>query len=119
MNRPTLPTTNIAEPALRKMETFHADVVARIKSAVDSHPIVVVGMMGNPHVRRARRVLAAAGKTFEYIEIGSYVSGWQPRLAIKLWTGWPTFPQVFFDGHLVGGADETERRLAGDGGARS
>lgn len=101
------------------MEKFHADVVERIRAAIASHPIVVVGMMGNPHVRRARRVLTEAGKTFEYIEIGSYVSAWQPRLAIKLWTGWPTFPQVFFDGHLVGGADELQRKLAGDGEARS
>lgn len=115
MNRPSLPQTHIAEPALRKMEAFHADVVARVKSAIESNAIVVVGMAVNPHVKRARRVLTAAGKTFEYIEIGSYISGWQPRLAIKLWSGWPTFPQVFFDGKLVGGADETERRLAGDG----
>jgi glutaredoxin-related protein len=110
-----LPQGQIAEPALRKMEAFHADVVARVKDAIASHPIVVVGMATNPHVKRARRALAAAGKTFEYIEIGSYVSGWRPRLAIKMWSGWPTFPQVFFDGHLVGGADETERKLAGDG----
>ena len=34
------------------------------------------------------------------------------RLAIKLWSGWPTFPQVFVRGVLIGGNDETRRAIA-------
>lgn len=112
MNRPQLPETRISQKALGKMERFKADVVRRVAEAVDQQPIVVVGMAQNPHVKRARKALTAAGRAFEYIEYGSYLSGWRDRLAIKLWSGWPTFPQVFSGGKLVGGADELEAALA-------
>jgi len=28
-----------------------------------------------------------------------------------MWTGWPTFPMVFVNGVLIGGADDLERLL--------
>lgn len=94
------------------MQRFHTETLQKLEATIGSHKIVVIGMMGNPHCRRARRVLTEANKPFEYVEFGSYVSGWQQRLAIKLWSGWPTFPQVFVDGRLVGGADEITKALA-------
>jgi monothiol glutaredoxin len=36
------------------------------------------------------------------------MGGWKKRLAIKLWTGWPTFPQIFHKGVLIGGAKDLE-----------
>jgi glutaredoxin-related protein len=35
------------------------------------------------------------------------MSKWRERLVIKMWSGWPLFPQVFVQGSLVGGCDET------------
>ena len=43
---------------------------------------------------------------------GRYFSTWRRRLALKMWTGWPTFPMVFVKGTLVGGADDLERLIA-------
>jgi glutaredoxin-related protein len=48
---------------------------------------------------------------FTYVEHGSYLGKWKPRLALKMWTGWPTFPMVFVKGTLIGGANETEALL--------
>ena len=45
------------------------------------------------------------------IPIGNYASKWRERLAIKMWTGWPTFPQVFVRGTFVGGRDLTTAML--------
>ena len=39
-------------------------------------------------------------------------SEWKKRLAIKLWSGWPTFPQVFVRGTLIGGEELTKAALA-------
>ncbi len=64
-----------------------------------------------------RKALAAAGIDFKYLEYGSYFSSWKPRLAIKLWSGWPTFPQVFVKGELLGGEELTVGAIA-DGSAR-
>jgi monothiol glutaredoxin len=59
-----------------------------------------------------RQALDAAGVAYKYLEYGSYFSKWRERLAIKLWSGWPTFPQVFVRGTLVGGEDLTKQALA-------
>ncbi|MEO7111736.1 MAG: glutaredoxin domain-containing protein, partial [Polyangiaceae bacterium] len=74
--------------------------------------VVVVGMSQNPHVKNVRRALQTAGVTFTYLEYGSYFSAWKQRLAIKLWSGWPTFPQVFVKGVLIGGEDATNTEIA-------
>jgi glutaredoxin-related protein len=55
-------------------------------------------------------VLDAAGKQYKYLEYGSYLSDWRRRTALKMWTGWPTFPRVFVKGVLVG-ADDLERLI--------
>ncbi len=105
--RPLLPASRVSREALGKMSTFHTDIVGHVRAAVESKPLVVVGMAQNPHVRNVRKTLTRAGIAFEYIEYGSYFSKWRQRLAIKLWSGWPTFPQVFLKGELIGGEDLT------------
>jgi monothiol glutaredoxin len=115
--RPLLAPALIAPQALRHMAGFHAHIVRDVQRAVADSPIVVVGMALNPHVRRVRNALTGAGLAFRYLEYGSYLSQWRERLSIKLWSGWPTFPQVFVRGVLVGGADLTEAGIA-DGSLR-
>ena len=109
MNR--LSPENMTPEARQAIESFHADVVEEVQRAVAQNRVVVVGMAHNPFVRRARRALEDAGITFKYLEYGSYVTGWKQRLAIKLWSGWATFPQVFVEGKLVGGYEDTARQL--------
>jgi glutaredoxin-related protein len=94
------------------MTEFHADVVREVAQAVAEAPVVVVGMALNPHVRNVKRALSAAGIEFRYLGYGGYLSQWRPRLAIKLWSGWPTFPQVFVRGVLLGGEDLTVAAIA-------
>jgi monothiol glutaredoxin len=103
---------SVAPAALAAMEAFGADLVREVKEAVLRDPVVVVGMAQNPHVRKARQALDAAGVAYTYLEYGSYFSRWRERLAIKLWSGWPTFPQVFARGVLIGGQALTQAALA-------
>ncbi len=51
-------------------------------------------MAQNPHVKNVRKALKNAGIDFTYLEYGSYFSQWRKRLAIKMWSGWPTFPRL-------------------------
>jgi glutaredoxin-related protein len=110
--RPVLDSSRVAPAAAEKLQTFHADVVAEVASAVEKHPVVVVGMAQNPHVKNVRKALGAAGLDVHYLEYGSYFSEWKKRLAIKQWSGWPTFPQVFVRGVLIGGEELTLAALA-------
>ena len=68
-------------------------------------------MAGNPWCRRARQSLRDAGVVHHYLEYGSYLSEWRRRNALKMWTGWPTFPMVFVKGVLVGGGADLERLI--------
>jgi monothiol glutaredoxin len=111
-SRPRLEERFIAPAAVSEMETFHADVVGQVQAAIVRDAVVVVGMAQNPHVKNVRRALAEAQVEFKYLEYGSYFSKWRERLAIKLWSGWPTFPQVFVRGVLIGGEDRTKAALA-------
>lgn len=91
---------------------FHSAVVREVADAVARDPIVVVGMATNPFVGKARKALSAAGHSFTDLRYGGYTSAWKQRLAIKMWSGWPTFPQVFVQGQLLGGFTELEAALA-------
>jgi monothiol glutaredoxin len=114
MSRHVLPESRI-HPAVRdKVKGHHRNIVDDVEAAVAKHPVVVVGMSQNPHPRKARALLKAKGVNFEYLEFGSYLSSWRPRNALKMWTGWPTFPMVFVKGQLVGGADDL-KKLADSG----
>jgi glutaredoxin-related protein len=100
-------------PAIRaRVAQLHADIVREVQQAVASQPVVVVGMAINPWPAKARRALDAAGIAHTYLSYGSYLSQWRRRTALKMWTGWPTFPMVFVRGQLVGGANDVQALIA-------
>lgn len=111
MSRLTLSSERLSPEADRAINSFHAGIVRSVQQAVERDRVVVVGMAQNPFVYKARKALNDAGISFTYLEYGSYLNQWKERLAIKLWSGWPTFPQVFVKGVLIGGANDTIRAL--------
>jgi monothiol glutaredoxin len=82
----------------------------RIKSVIDSEPVVLF-MKGTPdfiacgNSARALEALRAAGAPTTAVDILP-----DPRIREELsaLSGWPTIPQVFVGGELIGGADITE-----------
>lgn len=110
--RPTLPAAQLSSTALAASQAFFADTIREIQTAIGRDAVVVVGMAQNPFVKKARKALEAAGISFTYLEYGSYFGEWKRRLAIKMWSGWPTFPQVYVKGTLIGGFSETTKELA-------
>ena len=112
MQRPFLSDDNI-HPAIRKfVATNRQQLVTEVQAAIAAHPIVVVGMGMNPMCGKARKALHAAGAAHHYLEYGNYFNTWRDRNALKMWTGWPTFPMVFVRGTLVGGANDVEKLIA-------
>ena len=100
-------------PAIRdRIANLNADIVHNVQAAASSNPVLVVGMGTNPFVRRACAALDAAGLAYHYLGYGSYFREWRRRNALKMWTGWPTFPMVFVKGSLIGGASELQKLIA-------
>ena len=104
---------NLIHPAIQStIANHHLDIIQEVQSAIAQHPIVVVGMRYNPMPKKALRALKAAGHTAHYLEYGSYFGMWRRRNALKMWTGWPTFPMVFVRGQLVGGCTDVQKLIA-------
>jgi monothiol glutaredoxin len=99
-------------PAIReKIATYRTDILKEVQDAVAANAIVVVGMKQNPFPKKARKLLDEAGLKYKYLEYGSYLGEWRRRLALKMWTGWPTIPMVFVKGVLIGGASDLAKLI--------
>lgn len=85
------------------------DVLDRIREQVQSTPVVIY-MKGSPQFpmcgfsSRAAQALQACGVEFGYVNVLEDPEIFEnlPRFA-----DWPTFPQVYVDGELIGGCDIT------------
>src|SRR6476469_9007830 len=100
-------------PAIRAtIAGHHADIVREVESAVAANDVVVIGMRQNPMPRRARKALDSKGIAYKYLEYGSYLNTWRRRNALKMWTGWPTFPMIFVKRTFIGSADDLEKLIA-------
>lgn len=83
------------------------DVIERIKSQLAGHPVLLY-MKGTPDFPQcgfsatAVKALKAAGANFDTVNIFE-----EPELreALKQYSNWPTYPQLYVKGELVGGCD--------------
>jgi monothiol glutaredoxin len=82
----------------------------KIKSVIDTAPVVLF-MKGTPQFvmcgnsERALQALRRAGAPVTAVDV---LPDPQIRQELSTLSGWPTIPQVFIKGELVGGADITE-----------
>jgi monothiol glutaredoxin len=112
MPRPVLDEAQI-HPAIRtRIAEYRQEIVREVKAAIQDSDVVVVGMAMNPFPRKARKALDAIGQPYRYLEYGNYLGDWRRRSALKMWTGWPTFPMIFVKGTLVGGFSDLEALIA-------
>jgi monothiol glutaredoxin len=83
------------------------DVTQRIRTELDGSPVVLF-MKGTPDFPQcgfsAQTVAAlrAVGADFKYVNIFEEP---EIREALKRYSNWPTYPQLYVKGELVGGCD--------------
>lgn len=109
--RKILSEAKVSKRASDSMARFHANAIEEVEHAIQNNEWVIVGMAHNIPVQNARKFLKSKDIKYKYIEHGNYFAGWKLRLAIKLWSGWPTFPHVFHKGILVGGFSDLKAYL--------
>jgi monothiol glutaredoxin len=79
----------------------------QIKNKLDEHPVILF-MKGNPSFPqcgfsgRAVQILENCGADFAYVNIFE-----EPELRedLKRYSNWPTYPQLYIKGELIGGSD--------------
>ena len=78
-----------------------------IKEQIDSNSILLY-MKGNPEQpqcgfsAQVTQILMSCGERFAYVDV---LSNPDIRANLPSVSNWPTFPQLFVDGELVGGGD--------------
>jgi monothiol glutaredoxin len=83
------------------------DVKQRIEQELASHPVLLF-MKGSPDFpqcgfsAQAVAVLRACGTDFDSLNI---LEEPELREALKVYSSWPTFPQLYVKGELIGGSD--------------
>ena len=83
------------------------EVMDRIKQTVEAHPIVLY-MKGTPQFpmcgfsSRTVQALTQCGARFHHVNV---LEDPQVRANLPRYSNWPTFPQLFINGELIGGCD--------------
>lgn len=83
------------------------DTLDTIKQQIAENPVLIY-MKGSPNQpqcgfsQRASQALMACGKRFAYVDI---LSNPEIRAELPKYANWPTFPQLWVAGELVGGCD--------------
>jgi len=83
------------------------DINERIKEQLENNPVLVY-IKGTPDFPQCGfsgqtvAALKAIGRPFSYINI---FDDPEIREGLKTYSNWPTFPQLYVDGELVGGCD--------------
>jgi len=83
------------------------EIVDTIKEQIESNSILIY-MKGSPDQpqcgfsAQASQILMACGERFAYIDI---LANPDIRATLPQVSDWPTFPQLFIQGELVGGSD--------------
>ncbi|MFK0572593.1 Grx4 family monothiol glutaredoxin [Endozoicomonas sp.] len=83
------------------------DVMEQIKDQIESHTILLY-MKGSPKLpqcgfsSKATQILMACGEQFAFVDV---LANPEIRANLPKYANWPTFPQLWIKGELIGGSD--------------
>lgn len=94
-----------------------SDTITTIKEQIESNPVLLY-MKGNPNQpmcgfsAQTVQAVMSCGKRFAFVDV---LSNPDIRTGLKEYANWPTFPQLWVKGELIGGCDiVTEMHESGE-----
>jgi monothiol glutaredoxin len=94
-------------PLYKEVLNMSEEVLDNIKQQITENPIILY-MKGSPQAPQCGfsaqtiECMVACGQRFAYVDI---LSNPEIRAALPGYANWPTFPQLWVEGELVGGCD--------------
>ena len=89
------------------------DIIETIKEQIANNPVLLY-MKGSPNApqcgfsARATQAVMGCGEKFAYVDI---LQNPEIRANLPIYANWPTFPQLWVNGELVGGSDIIEQMV--------
>jgi len=80
-----------------------------IKRTIKKNPLVLFGLSYCPYCHKAKQLLAPYKPVVKDIDLNKNANG--TRRALKKISGMKTFPQIFLKGRLLGGYEDTSRKI--------
>ena len=83
------------------------DATDVIRDQIENNPVILY-MKGSPDAPQcgfsstASQAVMAAGERFAFVDV---LSNPEIRANLPIYANWPTFPQLWISGELIGGAD--------------
>ena len=83
------------------------DIIETIKQQIADNPVILY-MKGSPDApqcgfsMRASQAVMACGKRFAFVDV---LTNPDIRANLRAYANWPTFPQLWVAGELIGGCD--------------
>ena len=83
------------------------DIIETIKNQLAESPVILY-MKGSPEnpqcgfSAKTSQALMACGEAFSFVNI---LDNQELREALKIHSSWPTYPQLYMNGELIGGCD--------------
>jgi monothiol glutaredoxin len=94
-------------PFYKEVLNMSEEVLDNIKQQITENPIILY-MKGSPQAPQCGfsaqtiECMVACGQRFAYVDI---LSNPEIRAALPGYANWPTFPQLWVEGELLGGCD--------------
>ena len=89
------------------LQVVNMEIIDSIKEQIESNPIILY-MKGSPNEpqcgfsAKTSQALMACGERFAYVDV---LSNPEVRANLPAYANWPTFPQLWVQGELIGGCD--------------
>jgi len=98
------------------LKTEKQPIEERLKSLVNMAPIMIFmkGDRSNPRCGFSRQLMDIINETKLAFETFDILSDEEVRQSLKTFSNWPTYPQVYVKGNLVGGLDIIKELKEGD-----
>ena len=80
-----------------------------IKRTIKKNPLVLFGLSYCPYCHKAKELLAPYKPVVKDIDLDRNANG--TRRALKKISGMKTFPQIFLKGRLLGGYEDTSKKM--------
>ena len=78
---------------------------------INNYGIVVIGVKFSPKNIYVNSLLQNTDHNVKELYLRPWMLDKDKKLAVMLWSGWPTFPQIFIRGMLIGGEQELRRAI--------
>lgn len=98
---------SVNEQNIHQQDGDNTVVMETIREQIESNPILLY-MKGDPNQpqcgfsARSVQALMACGQRFAYVDV---LSNPEIRANLPAYANWPTFPQLWIQGELMGGCD--------------